>query len=128
MPTIPTRLIAAAAIALLLFGSGWYLRGVFADRAMLEFQQELAAKQADQQELKAKVEAADRTNTQASTARVDAQEQTREVEVQYVDREVTKFRIEYRDSACSLPAEWVRLYNRSLGLPDGVPEASGPRP
>ncbi|MNN45272.1 hypothetical protein D3C81_1595980 [compost metagenome] len=127
---IPARWLIAAAVAVLLAASGWYVRGLVADRDMAAFKDQLRQQQDDQRDLTMRVEAADVQNTQASTARIDVQEQQREAEVRYVDREVVKYRVEYRDRACQLPDRWVCIYNRSLGLPCGVSETgiAGPSP
>jgi hypothetical protein len=124
MPSSSTLKLLALALALAFVTSGaWYVRGLKADRDMAAFKEGLRQQQDDQRALAMKVEAADVQNTKESTARVDEQEKTRGEEVRYVDREVVKYVTKYRDRACQLPGEWVCLYNQSLGLPCGVPEA-----
>lgn len=124
---IPVRLVAVAVAATLLVGAGWYARGVVADRDHRELVEDLRKKQDDQRELTAKVEAADTKNTAESTARIDAQEEAQRVEVKYVDREVIRYVRSPDAGKCHLPDQWVHLYNRAAGLPDGVPEASAAR-
>lgn len=114
--------------AILLVLAGWVARGVVADRDALQVQlnQEAAAK--DHRALAAKVEAADVATKQESSARLDAQDAERQVEIQYVDREVVRFVTKYQNVACpdgdpAYLAEWVCLYDRANGLPCDLPEA-----
>lgn len=120
-----TRLILELAFILLALASaasaGWYVNG-------LRYEQRIAAMQADQHAIAVKVEAADNSNTRASSERVDAQEQAHQIEVQYVDREVIRYVTRPGVARCNLSAGWVRLYNHSSGLPDGVPAAGATGP
>jgi len=130
MLPISPKMLAGVALASALFGAGWYVRAQIAMAAMAEFQLDLAAQAQDQRELKAKVEASQAKITQQSTARLDQQDATTQKEVQYVEREVVQFRDRWRDRACVLPAEWVRLYHVSLGVGDPMPSTAeaGPAP
>ena len=115
------------AVALLVgFGAAWWFRGVLAENAMAAYVGDQDKKRQDHQELTAKVEAAGVENRKESSNRLDVTEQAREVEVQYVDREIIKYVTKYRDVDCPADPvrsiEWVCLYNRSLGLPCSVPE------
>ena len=121
--TAALKAVALAGALAAVFGAGWYVRGLQADKDMNDYQAGLRAQQADQQLLKAKVEAADATNTTASTARIDAQQVEQQKEVQYVDREIIRYVRDPAHGKCQLPADWVRLYNESSGLPSGVPQA-----
>lgn len=103
----------AALIVGLIFGAGWKSRGVLADNEMYEYQNTLRQGQDEQQAQVDAVAKADTQNTGASTARVDTQEQTRQAEVKYVDREVIKYRDRPVAGHCVLPAEWLQLYNRA---------------
>lgn len=115
----------AAFVVALIFGAGWKSRGVLADNEMYaykEVQQQGNDKQQTQVDAVVK---ADTQNTEASTARVDTQEQTRQVEVKYVDREVIKYRDRPVAGKCVLPVEWLQLYNRAGRTPAKLP-APGP--
>lgn len=116
------------AVAVASFGAGLWVADTVADVEMHEFKADLRQQQDDQRELTAKVEAADRTNTAESTARVDQQEAQRTVEIRYVDREVVKYRDRPADRGFTFTAEFLRIYNESAGLPGGVPEADAARP
>jgi len=117
MPTtFNVRLIATAIVAVLVFGTGWTVRGVLAERDMADYQLRLQAQAADQRDLKTRVEAAQAQTTKESSQRVDQKEADRQVEVRYVDREVVKYREVYRDRACPLPDQWVHLVNCSFGV------------
>ena len=120
--------MAMAAVAAMLFGAGWYVRGLVAFAEMADYQASLAKKGQDQRELKAKVEASQASITDQSSNRLDQQAEQTQKEIQYVDREVIKFRDRWRDSACRLPGEWLQLYNASLGTGDAVPGAAETRP
>jgi len=120
--------IAMAAVAAMLFGAGWYVRGLVAFAEMADYQTALIKKGQDQRELKAKVEASQAKITDESSDRLDQQAEQTQKEIQYVDREVIKFRDRWRDSACRLPDEWLQLYNASLGAGNSVPSASEARP
>lgn len=107
---------------------GWYVRGLVAQADMAEFKDGLRAQQDDQRALKAKVEVADTTNTKESTARIDAAQVEQQKEIQYVDREVIRYvAASPAGGRCTLPADWVRLYNQTAGVPGGVPEAGAAR-
>lgn len=113
----------AAGVLVIGMATGWHLRGLQAAAEMASFQADLAQTAEDQRALKAKVEASQTTTTQHSTARLNEQAAQRETEVRYVDREVIHYRDRWRTSACRLPAEWLQLQNRALGVADGaVPE------
>ena len=120
--------IAMAAVAAMLFGAGWYVRGLVAFADMADYQTALIKKGQDQRELKAKVEASQAKITDESSDRLDQQAEQTQKEIQYVDREVIKFRDRWRDSACRLPDEWLQLYNASLGTGNAVPETGEARP
>ena len=120
--------IAMAAVAAMLFGAGWYVRGLVAFAEMADYQTALIKKGQDQRELKAKVEASHAKITDESSDRLDQQAEQTQKEIQYVDREVIKFRDRWRDSACRLPDEWLQLYNASLGTGNAVPETGEARP
>lgn len=119
--------IAMAAVAAILFGAGWYVRGLVAFAEMADYQTALIKKGQDQRELKAKVEASQASITDQSSERLDQQAEQTQKEIQYVDREVIKFRDRWRDSACRLPDEWLQLYNASLGTGNAVPGATEAR-
>ena len=119
--------IAMAAVAAMLFGAGWYVRGLVAFAEMADYQTALIKKGQDQRELKAKVEASQASITDQSSERLDQQAEQTQKEIQYVDREVIKFRDRWRDSACRLPDEWLQLYNASLGTGNAVPGAAEAR-
>lgn len=120
--------IAMAAVAAMLFGAGWYVRGLVAFADMEDYQTALIKKGQDQRELKAKVEASQASITDESSDRLDQQAEQTQKEIQYVDREVIKFRDRWRDSACRLPDEWLQLYNASLGAGNSVPGTAEARP
>lgn len=120
--------IAMAAVAAMLFGAGWYVRGLVAFADMADYQTALIKKGQDQRELKAKVEASQAKITDQSSDRLDQQAEQTQKEIQYVDREVIKFRDRWRDSTCRLPDEWLSIYNASLGTGDAVPGAAEARP
>lgn len=119
--------MAMAAVAAMLFGAGWYVRGLVAFAEMADYQTALIKKGQDQRELKAKVEASQASITDQSSERLDQQAEQTQKEIQYVDREVIKFRDRWRDSACRLPDEWLQLYNASLGTGNAVPGATEAR-
>lgn len=119
--------IVMAAVAAMLFGAGWYVRGLVAFAEMADYQTALIKKGQDQRELKAKVEASQASITDQSSERLDQQAEQMQKEIQYVDREVIKFRDRWRDSACRLPDEWLQLYNASLGTGNAVPGATEAR-
>ncbi len=121
-----TYLKAALAVSLVL--AGWIARGVVAERDALQAQVDAAAVADDQRALTAKVEAADVATRKESSTRIDQQDAAREVEIQYVDREVVRFVVKYKDVACpdgddAYLAEWVCLYDRANGLPCELPQA-----
>ena len=120
--------IAMAAVAAMLFGAGWYVRDLVAFAEMADYQTALIKKGQDQRELKAKVEASHAKITDESSDRLDQQAEQTQKEIQYVDREVIKFRDRWRDGACRLPDEWLSIYNASLGAGDSVPGAAEARP
>ena len=120
--------IAMAAVAAMLFGAGWYVRGLVAFADMADYQTALIKKGQDQRELKAKVEASQAKITDESSDRLDQQAEQTQKEIQYVDREVIKFRDRWRDSACRLPDEWLSIYNASLGAGNSVPGTAEARP
>ena len=120
--------IAMAAVAAMLFGAGWYVRGLVAFAEMADYQTALIKKGQDQRELKAKVEASQAKITDESSDRLDQQAEQTQKEIQYVDREVIKFRDRWRDSACRLPDEWLQFYEASLGISSAMPSASEARP
>lgn len=109
---------------------GWYVADMAGDNALLAFKESLRQQQDDQRDLTMRVEAADTDNTSASTARIDAQEAERIVEVRYVDREIIKYRDRPADRRFIVTAEFLRLYNESAGVSYRLPEASaaGPTP
>lgn len=121
------RLAPYALSAVVAATASWWLRGTIAENEMHSFEQDLAKQQDDQKQLTMKVEAAGVENRKTSSERIDAAEKAAAVEVQYVDREIIRYVTKYRDAVCPADpqrdAEWVCLYNRSLGLPCPVPEA-----
>ena len=115
---------AAGAVVLVLLG--WVARGVVAERDALQVQADAEAVAADQRALAAKVEAADVATRKESSERLDTQDHARQTEIQYVDREVVRFVVKYKDVACpdgdaAYLAEWVCLYDRANGLPCQLP-------
>lgn len=102
------------------FAFGWYVRGLKADRDMADFKNGLAAQAQDQRELAGKIDASRTGLREQSTARLDQQGAEQQKEIHYVDREVIRFRDRWRDRACELPADWLQLYNRSLGVDAGA--------
>lgn len=121
----PYALAAAAVIGAL---AGWYVADMAGDNALLEFKESLRQQQDDQRDLTMRVESADNSNTTQSTARIDAQEAQRIVEVRYVDREIIKYRDRPADRRFVVTAEFLRIYNEAAGLSGGVSEASAARP
>lgn len=121
----PYALAAAAVIGAL---AGWYVADMAGDNALLEFKESLRQQQDDQRDLTMRVESADTSNTTQSTARIDAQEAQRIVEVRYVDREIIKYRDRPADRRFVVTAEFLRIYNEAAGLSSGVSEASAARP
>lgn len=121
----PNQMLLAGALAFAFYG-GWSWRADIADADMAQFKDGIARQADDQRELKAKVEASQTAITQQSSARLDQQAEQQQETIQYVDREVVVFRDRWRSSACALPADWLRLYNASLGLAGAVPEAAAP--
>lgn len=119
-------LLAAAALTGAMLG--WYVADMAGDNALLEFKESLRQQQDDQRYLTMRVEAADTDNTSASTARIDAQEAERIVEVRYVDREIIKYRDRPADRRFVITAEFLRVYNESAGLSNRVPEARAAGP
>lgn len=123
--------VGAVALALLILvggsaGTAWHFRGVKADRDFLAYKQGL---EDDARVAREKVELqrqADAKNLSDSSQRVDANETAQRVEVQYVDREVIKYRDRPVAGKCTLPAEWVRLYNQSGRAPGKVPSPTNP--
>lgn len=120
-----TYLKVAMAVSLVL--AGWLARGVVAERDALQVQVDADAVAADQRALAAKVEAADVATRKESSTRLDTQDQARQTEIQYVDREVVRFVVKYKDVACpdgddAYLAEWVCLYDRANGLPCELPQ------
>lgn len=113
--------IAVIALAGASFAAGWAWRADIAESDMAQFKEGITQQAADQRELKAKVEASQGKITDQSSARLDQQAAQQQEAIQYVDREVIKYRDRWRDSACTLPADWLRLYNYSLGLAGAVP-------
>lgn len=116
----PNQMLLAGALAFSFYG-GWSWRADIADADMAQFKDGIAKQAADQRELKAKVEASQAGITQQSSERLDQQAEQQQETIQYVDREVVVFRDRWRSSACALPADWLRLYNASLGLAGAVP-------
>lgn len=117
--------MAIVAVVTAVFYAGYTVRGYIAMNDMADYvaQQQKNLDAANQQS-KA-VETADTANTQASTVRLDAAEAIRAPEVQYVTQEVIKYRDRPVAGKCTLPVEWVRLYNRSgSGKAGDVSEAS----
>lgn len=130
---ISDMMIKAAVIggALLLLvvgsaGAAWHLRGVKAERDMLQFQQNLEDDARLEREKLAQKQQEEAKNLADSSARVDENEKAQQVEVQYVDREVVKYRDRPVAGKCVLPAEWVRLYNQSGRAPSKLPTSANP--
>lgn len=108
---LPYLLVAAVAASM-----SWWVRAQIADDDLAALEKEYTDAHAAQMVLKAASELVDRLNTKQSTERIDEVEQTREVEVRYVNREVIKY-VEAKPESCPLPARWVCLTNAALGLP-----------
>lgn len=107
------KVAAVLGVATAVFCAGYTVRGYIAMNDMAAYvQQEQKATDAANQQSQ-QVEKADTANTQASTQRLDAAEAIRVPEVQYVTQEVIKYRDRPVAGKCTLPLEWVRLYNRS---------------
>lgn len=118
------RVALALIFGVAMFCFGWKARDWKADAELADYRAGLAAAAQDQRTLAAKVEAAQAATATDSTLRLDTQAAQRETEIRYVDREVIQYRDRWRASTCRLPAEWLQLYNRSLGTADGA--VSGP--
>lgn len=123
--------LGALALALLVIiggsaGTAWHLRGVKAERDLLAYQQGLEDDARLEREKVDLQRQADAKNLSDSSQRVDAVEQAQRVEVQYVDREVIKYRDRPVAGKCVLPADWVRLYNQSGRAPNKLPASTGP--
>ena len=73
-----------------------------------------------------KEERKDRAEKAQAQAEINRTESTREVDVQYVDREVVKYVTKFVDRGCPVLPERVCIYNRALGLPCDVPPAPSP--
>lgn len=121
----PNQILLAGALAFSFYG-GWSWRADIAEADMAQFKDGIAQQAADQRELKAKAEASQARITQKSSERLDQQADQQQEAIQYVEREVVVFRDRWRNSACTLPADWLRLYNASLGLAGAVPGAATP--
>lgn len=119
----PNQMLLAGALAFAFYG-GWSWRADIAEADMASFKDGIAKQAADQRELKAKVEASQGKITDQSSDRLDKQAEQQQEAIQYVDREVVVFRDRWRNSACTLPADWLQLYNASLGLAGAVPGAA----
>jgi len=107
-------------IAILAATAAWWVRGTIAHNDLLEYQQDQAAAMAEYRRQVQEVEAAEARNRQTSTERLDKVERQIAVDVQYVDREVIRYVTKYKTTECPDPqraADWVHLYNRTLGLP-----------
>ena len=131
MPGLQTiKLLAAAAALAAAFAAGWCWRASIADADLADFKLGLAKQAADQRALAMKVEAAQTKITQESGDRLDTQAEQQRTEVEYVERKIIEYRDRWRDSACRLPAEWLHVYNASLGTGNAVPApaATGPAP
>ncbi|WP_055128461.1 hypothetical protein [Pseudomonas mediterranea] len=107
-------------------GTAWHFRGVKADRDLLQYQQNLEDEARLERERVDLKRQADAKNLSDSSARLDTVEKAQQVEVQYVDREVIKYRDRPVAGKCTLPAEWVRLYNQSGRSADKLPSAPNP--
>lgn len=114
------KLIAAGAALAAAFAAGWSWRGSKADAELADFQLGLAKQAEDQRALTVKVEASQAKITEQSSERLDQQAEQQQKDVVYVDRKVIEYRDRWRDSACRLPDDWVRLYNQAIGT-DPVP-------
>lgn len=102
---------------------GWEARGAIADRDMAQFKLDLEDKASKQRNDKFVIESKQDAVTAQSTQRLDEQQAAQQKEIVYVDKKVVEYRDRWRDRACSRPADWVQLYNRSLfGSGDTVPE------
>lgn len=115
---LPSSLkIGATALAVaIFFGAGWQARSVVAERDQLAQQGRLDEANKVQYQLLAELQTWRQQTTQQSSARLDQQAATQQKETVYVEKEVVRFRDRWRDRACALPAEWLQLYNASLGL------------
>ena len=128
MISLPGTAWICAGVLMIGLATGWHVRGLQADADLADFKDGLAASARDQRDLKSKVEAAQTATAAQSTERLDNQAAEREKEVVYVDREVIQYRDRWRDSACRLPADWLRLYNRALGVGSAEPDGTVPGP
>jgi len=128
------RVLAVLVVLGAAASTGWVSRGWkdgrdYASERETERQQGIAA----QAKITAKVSQIDtaaKKNTTQSTQRLDAAEPARAKEIQYVTRDVIKYRDRSVAGKCTLPVEWVRIYNASgagyaAGSP-AVPEAAKP--
>lgn len=123
----PTAIMVVGACLLGLAVGVWEGR-THGEKKLLEYKQQQRKLADDAVKQVAKVEATDTATKKDSSTRLDTSEAEREKEVEYVDRKVIEYVVKYRDSVCPAPdAEWVCLYNRSLGLPCDVPQASATR-
>lgn len=126
LQTIKLLIIATALASA--FAAGWSWRGSKADAELADFQLGLAKQAEDQRALTVKVEASQAKITEQSSERLDQQAEQQQKDVVYVDRKVIEYRDRWRDSACRLPAEWLQLYEASLGISSAMPSASEARP
>ena len=130
MLPFPSSLAIPLAAVLLVTGlsGGWYARGLQCDVSRASREAELQQSAQRQRELKQQIEARQATVTEQSTQRLDAQAARQQPEIQYVEKEVIHYRDRWRERACALPADWLRLYNASLfGPAGGLPAPSEPR-
>lgn len=81
---------------------------------------------ADARDQARKEEHKDRVEKAQAQAEINRTESTREVDVQYVDREVVRYVTKFVDRGCPVLPERVCIYNRALGLPCDVPPAPSP--
>ncbi|MCY1482348.1 hypothetical protein D9M68_159020 [compost metagenome] len=117
LPPASSLQVGAAALAVaLFFGAGWQSRAVIAERDSLIQQAALDEANKVQYALLTELQASRLTMTEQSSARLDQQAATQQKEIQYVEKEVVRFRDRWRERACALPADWLQLYNASLGL------------
>lgn len=132
MSSIALKVVGCLLLIMAIAEGGWYARGVVAERDAAAVQLDLdAAKQkvADFEQAERDKQAA---VTQQSSDRIttDAPKQT--VITQTVTKEVIKYVQNPAHGKCSMPDDWVRAYNSSLGLPDPTaiptagPASTGP--
>lgn len=125
-PTAP--LIIAVLVSFLLgIGTGTYGRGVLCERDALELKEQQDAAMIKRSQEVVQQQLKDARITSASSDRLDEQTKTDDEQVRYVTKEVVRY-VQNPAAKCD-SAEWVRIYNASLGTGpamQAVPEAGPP--